>query len=287
LANRLRSLAGYQAMARCLGVPFSLCWIPSYDCNAAFTELFDTPGFGLVTTRERDAWSGEDALVCDSSLAFRQMWEKHLTNTIGWTDFMPLALDCLRELRPLARIRAQVDSFTRASDLASMPGVHIRWTDNRGLYGYWSKHHLDFEPAHISQLAGFASFIKDYLATNPTSGIFLGTDNQAVEGQMVRAFGERVRVYPKQYRRRLKLAWLRSPRLPVIVMERTSSIEEALVEMLLLARCRLIVGTYYSSFSEIAALWGNRPHLHVRGRVAVDSGLWTFMANSAQAVTDH
>jgi hypothetical protein len=40
---------------------------------------------------------------------------------------------------------------------------------------------------------------------------------------------------------------------------RTTSIGDALIDLMLLARCREIVGTYYSSFSEVSALIGDAP----------------------------
>lgn len=45
-----------------------------------------------------------------------------------------------------------------------------------------------------------------------------------------------------------------------IKLDRNSlgGMEEALVDLLVLSKCRLILGSYYSSFSEVAAAWGGK-----------------------------
>ena len=53
-------------------------------------------------------------------------------------------------------------------------------------------------------------------------------------------------------------------------MQRTSSIQDALAELLLLSECRLVVSTYYSSYGEIAALRGGRPLMQVQGNDCVE-----------------
>jgi hypothetical protein len=46
---------------------------------------------------------------------------------------------------------------------------------------------------------------------------------------------------------------------------RTTSIEDAVVELYLLSRCKRVVGTYWSSFGWLAALIGQVPFLRVEG----------------------
>ena len=53
---------------------------------------------------------------------------------------------------------------------------------------------------------------------------------------------------------------------------RTTDVSDALVEMLLLARCQHIIGTYYSSFSQVAALLGGIRLDRMEGVNAVENG---------------
>ncbi|MHC4324146.1 MAG: hypothetical protein ACYSUX_07725, partial [Planctomycetota bacterium] len=90
--------------------------------------------------------------------------------------------------------------------------------------------------------------------------IFLATDNEDVEKYMREIFAKHLITYPKRYSKHVKLACSTREQI-----QRTTSIEDALVEMLLLGRCRIITGTYWSSYSQFASFWGNIPFLEVRG----------------------
>lgn len=266
LANRLRALVGYQALSRCLKVPFYLCWVPDWACDAEFADLFELSEIDLITTAQIQSMEERgEVLLYDARLWFSTIWENHLKNTVPWDHFRGHVVACVRGLRVLPHIAHRVDEFSKRHHLHKAVAVHIRFTDNLYSYEHWSKHSPGFLPEHISTLEGFEHFIADSLRDNPMTKILLATDNKGMEQVMRRQFAGQLITYPKRYSGDAGWAFSRQQLKCPQRFQRASSIEEALVEMLLLGRCRVVAGTYWSSYSKFASFWGNTSYVEVRG----------------------
>lgn len=127
-----------------------------------------------------------------------------------------------RYLTPIAPIQKKIQELTsRFSELTI--GVHIRRTDNEN-----SKR---FSPDHL-----FIQKMQEELQQQPAVSFFLCTDDPAVEELMVKQFGDKVIIYEKQYTRR-----------------NIKGMQDALVELYCLSKTDRILGSYWSSFSEVAA----------------------------------
>ena len=270
LANRLRALVGYQALARSLGVPFFLCWIPGPECDAAFDRLFLNLEDALISTETLRRLAGQEGVVVyDRNVWFDRIWQDHARDTIRWETFCGHVSACLAQLKPAPMIAETAAAFVQRFGLESSAGVHIRLTDNVKEYRHWTRHASDFDPEHISEMVGFENFIKDRLTHNPSGKVFLATDNQQVERRMSRLFADRMVTYPKRFKRgiMLRLSGMTSRLAP----RRTSSVEDALIEMLILSRCGMTAGTYFSSFSKFSSILGTSHYLEVRGTRYVES----------------
>jgi hypothetical protein len=266
LANRLRALVGYQALSSCLKVPFYLCWIPDMACNIEFARLFNTSEIKLITAAEKQSMEDRhESLVYNANMWFSAIWENHVKNSVSWDYFRKRVVDHTKRLRPLPHIFNILGEFSKLHNLHEAVAVHIRLTDNVDCYERWSKYLPDFFPECISKLEGFERFIADSLRANPATKIFLATDNEDVEKCVSEIFAGHLITYPKRYRKQVKLTFSMQELRLQRQSQRTSSIEDALVEMLLLGRCRIIVGTYWSSYSQFASFWGDTPYLEVRG----------------------
>jgi hypothetical protein len=171
----------------------------------------------------------------------------------------------MRHLRVSPNIAHRVDEFSKRHHLHKAVAVHIRFTDNLYSYEHWSKHSNGFVPEHISTLEGFEHFIADSLRDDPMRKVLLATDNEHVEKAMRRQFAGQLITYPKRYSRHASRAFSRQQLKCSQQFQRASSIEDALVEMLLLGRCRVVAGTYWSSYSKFASFWGNTSYVEVRG----------------------
>jgi hypothetical protein len=244
LANRLRALVGYQALARLLNVPFYLCWASDPFCEARFEELFDTP-INLIDPRDLETLP--NATVFREGLWFDQIGNLPSANALNYRDYLAEVRHCLRQLTPHREWTRVVEDFSSRHGLADALGVHIRHTDNLNFYTRWAAESPDFDSRSISSLDGFMDAIRARIANMP---VFLSTDDAGLEGMFKRTFPGLI-TFPKRYH---------------TAGVRTTPIADALSEMLLLGRCCRIVGTYYSSFSKFSAIWGEVEYFEVRGR---------------------
>ena len=271
LANRLRALVGYQALSSCLKVPFYLCWVSDSTCDIEFAHLFDTSKIKLVTEAQKQSMEKRHkALAYSANTWFSTIWENHVKNSVPWGCFREQVVAHTKRLRLLPHIINRVDEFSKLHNLREAVAVHIRFTDNVDRYQHWSEHSPGFLPERISKLEGFERFIRDSLRAYPTMRIFLSTDNKDVEKYMREIFREHLITYPKRYRRQVGWTFSEQKLKCQCQFQRTSSIADALIEMLLLGRCRVIAGTYWSSYSKFASFWGNTSYLEVHGSQYVE-----------------
>jgi len=146
-------------------------------------------------------------------------------------------------------------------------------TDNLEAHAVWKRREPNFDMARVSEVEGFERFIQDRVVDGELERVFLATDNADVEARLRARFPDAIVVYPKRYRAasrsRLSLRTLR--RQPVL--QRTSIIGEALIEMLLLSRCSRIVGTYWSSFAHVSAVWSGVPFSEIQGEELCENEL--------------
>jgi hypothetical protein len=262
LGNRLRALIGYEALSRVRRCRFCVCWIPDVACEAEFTELFEPPGFTLVSGDESRALrASETTCTYTDRTWFHDIWREHAPD-VPWMTFLKEVRASLDRLTPIADIRDAVISFRAAHQLSDALGVHIRHTDNVEVYARRPPTSVGVDPRRLSRVEGFVQVIGAHIATMP---VFLATDNPAIERMCRAQFGESLVTYPKRY----TTEWSRAEDagLPRPGPVRTSAVRDGLLEMLLLASCRRIVGTYYSSFSKFAAVWGGVDYLEMAGDV--------------------
>jgi hypothetical protein len=256
LANRLRALVGYQALSECLDLKLSLLWTADTFCNAEFRDLFEPSVPVLTPERWRENLSSR---LCTAPDWFHDIWRDHLSTTVAWPDFLRIALQKLSALEPRDVLARTADTFASKHGLSGMLGVHIRYTDNVVAYRSIARSDGGFNTKRISSMQGFVDEIGRYVSGG--GGVFLATDNPDVEQFLRRRFGARILTYSKDYFAQSACTL------------RTSTVSEALIEMLLLGRCAAILGTYYSSFSKLSAIWAGVPYYEVNGRDCVQYDL--------------
>jgi hypothetical protein len=143
----------------------------------------------------------------------------------------------LAPLVPTASIRLEVDAFCSRCGGRTI-GVHIRRTD--------------FEFQHLSPTAEFIACMRAEVTADPSTRLFLATDDPSEETHLRAAFGDRVLTRPKQFDR-----------------ARPEGVRDALIDLLILARTRRIIGGWSSSFSETAAEIGRVERIVIGRRSAV------------------
>lgn len=255
LANRLRALVGYMAMSHVLEQPCYLCWVSDAYCDAEFTDLFVTPPtIKLITQLQKDEMeSDQSCAIYTSDVWFYEIWKTHMSSLINANEFCRLANTYLRELLPVSSITDAVNKFSHQYSIPTLPGIHIRLTDNVSQFKIWKDRSPYFKPENISKIEGFEHFIRDVPKQEGNLQLFLATDNQSIERHLKASFPGQIITYPKRFRSDKKRRFSWKQQRFESQLQRTSSIKEALIELLILSQCKTIVGTYWSSYSQISA----------------------------------
>jgi len=266
LANRLRALCGFRALAELEQRAFYLVWETGPTCEADFSELFEAPKLAQIRRSEIDARvSSERATVYTDSEWYDRIWERHAKDTHSWEAFRGAAYSMVKQLEPVPSIAGEVRAFAEEHALEDATGLHVRWTDNLQEYDVWEKHAPSFRREHVSRIEGFVRFLRESPPGPPPRRVFLATDNPSVESALAKSFDGELITFPKTYSR--EYAWKFSLRRlrPFKQLRRTTSMREALIDLLLLSRCRVIAGTYFSSFGELASLLGTHELYTIKG----------------------
>lgn len=258
LCNRLKCLVSSQRIAQRTGRHLQLHWPANDRCGATFGDLFDTSfdevsalpdapivdRYGFIEERSnaptlilhtwRFALTQEEWTSGESTLDF-QYGEELAQRSIA-RDIHRL----LCGLRPIPEIAERVATVVATEFSSDVIGVHVRRGD----------HALAIA---ASPDAAFERLLRHQVAVRPRSRIFIASDCASVRERLARQFGDRV-FYIKDATSDRGLA---------------SSIQTALVELLLLAKCHQLLGSQSSTFTEVAWwLGGWRPiqiALEIRG----------------------
>lgn len=262
LCNRLRVLVSALIQAELMGRPCHLLWWPRMSCNCRFDDLFEptpvlrvvpywyirvTKYFGLSPFANSINVSNGQIITQDSLAAMNYMVDTHALEKYSvlyfkdcYSDFMPYDMSPnVYSQKVTQYLQLLLPKRSIAKRLLSLPstaiGVHIRRGDNR-------------VSSEMSRVDDFITEMKRCVKQQPDIVFFVATDDPAVEVELKRVFAAKIITFPKSsYARSNKIA-----------------IQEALIDLLLLSRCKRILGSYYSSFSDYASLF-NRAELYKVG----------------------
>lgn len=254
LGNRMRAIASGATVARALDMELVVVWQPDDHCDCRFADLFDYAGpvedaalmdaaardgaqivdLMQVPPEERDArrlriFGGQDVYV-RSAFALNS----GLTNWAAENHF-------LQALRPRSEILSLVASVRSPNDLS----VHVR------MVGGTAHEHLPFEArgnwsdedhAKIDKwrrLSGYERFIRRIEALEDEAeigSIFVAADNPDAYLAFEERFGTRVAFLEREVYDRSK-----------------EQLMYALADAILLGRAPRLLGSTWSSFTELAA----------------------------------
>ena len=273
LANRMLGLASAMAAARLLRLRLAVYWVPGEGFSEeGFAELFandldlcddsryeaalgggapiGSQWFGVADEPPGPHFDAVRALreIRRRGLVFDEAWEplEALLARRGVAEAPGLARHtrrCLRELRPAPAIECRVAAFA-GSRFAGRPvlGVHIRRGD-----ALVCRRSALFRSSRDED---FAAAIEARLSQDPSLLVFLATDCEATQEAFAGRFGERLCFADKDF---VPSEW-RAPK---------DGQASALVDLLLLARTRSVLGTRGSTFGSLAALLGRVPYRSV------------------------
>ncbi len=228
LANRLRSLVSGICLAEDCSASLVIHWSPSDPaCAASFEALFDVstlPSF--VSLSSLPLLKYFECLSSDQMEFARTHWDRSkplLLKSYGHFHTEDMVRWCthLRTLRARPEFYKTLGERLPPLDPGSFLGVHIRRGDNE----------------KAIQMSPYSKFVARLEKENKV--FVVATDDLAVQKDLMQRFPGRV--------------WF-----PSKVLNRTTEegMKEALIDFLALSTCKHILGSMYSSFNEIAALYG-------------------------------
>lgn len=240
LSNRIRALASASVLSEVLCKDIRLCWIPNYSCPSSLSDLFDPAricsciGINILNPIDyRRAISVCKSFYEDRSLfSAWNYWELFVKDhgVVDWVQYYDLYKDRLRKifsnLSPgiIDRANQLYEKFAGRRFI----GVHMRGTD--------FKEHYE-KVYHGRRLPTANDFVIELNKYSNEYALFVCSDDD----EMLREFSKSCtrsficndHVYHKDRYRK-------------------TSVADSLVDLVVLSRCDLVLGTFGSSFSEMA-----------------------------------
>jgi hypothetical protein len=259
LANRLRVVMSGIVLAQATDARLRIVWFQDHALHAPFGGLFEPIAVPHVVLREARGWGD---LLLDrprrknlclprlyQMVAFRScLYERTVGNLqkgyfdfhawveknkrvylASFVDFMPFTSEEFnRVLVPCEALAERVNE--RVAHFAPHTiGVHVRRTDNAVS--------ISKSPIEL-----FFRQLDEAIAEDGSVAIYLATDSEEVKREMRRRYGSRVLTADNRADR-----------------SSLAGIQEGLVDLYTLARTHRILGSFGSSFSEMAAFIGQTP----------------------------
>ncbi len=252
LANRMRAINSAAALAIKNNMPLNIIWVKDRGINARFTDIFEIPRKQDVTLREPDFSIHNLRLTIHYPLYMSiikfllKTFEKNVfilnKPNEGLHDFDSISSDGAyiaaynefynSELVPdifkpkekiLIKIREINETFSE-----NTYGMHIRRTDNFAS--------INSSPSNL-----FDEKIQSILELEPDALFFVASDSDDEKNRLIKEFpGKIITNFFEVSRSKLE------------------GIENAVVDMFLLGETKKIYGSFWSSFSEMAAKIGKK-----------------------------
>ena len=262
LGNRLRSLASAATLAERAGRHLRIIWKPDHHCNANFYDLFDkSMSFDVYETINKKELSNNRIRIYNymepelGAVKYEEInhdTDKHIYIKSAYILSSKLVKESyiasfLRNLVPSRPVRKIIDSFP---DMSNCIGVHVR---NRS-----PKTEIDIRPNEypsdgMKNLVKYRNSAKPDVfirkmqqiqAKDPDACFFVSSDNEASKLAIQRSFGtDRVWILEGSCDDRA-----------------INCLQKALAELYILGRTKMLLGSFWSSFSEVGGLLvGKRP----------------------------
>ncbi len=138
----------------------------------------------------------------------------------------------IKKFKPSKEIKKEVEKYTKKYDFKNMIGVHVRRTD------------FQTSPDGRGKISDNMTFFKrmnEFVKKDNSIKFFLCTDSKETEKEFKKIFGEKIISSHKS-------DWN---------MSSYQASKDSLVDLLLLSKTKNILGTYLSTFTEIAWWFGN------------------------------
>ena len=241
LCNRLRAINSALCVARLTKHALRVFWKTDPEMNCGFASLFEEP----VGFKVKDV--GREGLLMHAFFSTRNVFTRlqgdgaEVVARVGkasplriWSrgaflEFYRPEVPDYSWLRPLPSINKEVLRHFESFGPDAI-GLHILRTDND-------------MAIKMSPLALFIDKIEEHLSAQADQRFFVATDDEPTKAALRRRFGDHI--YTRE---------------DIVRREAAGGVQDAVVDLFLLSKCRQIYGSYRSSFSDVAADIGCKPY---------------------------
>lgn len=241
LCNRMRTIVSAAELAEMMNRKVVVVWTSDVSLNASFDSLFEHLPFRVIDVKlgsvgQRFIWH-----ICkllgyhfyDDSWIYANAREKPFERWLPQMKMTAPYIHCSCDIIKnhgdygMFAISKVLQKYVMRKDGEEMIGIHIRRADNEMSIRY-------------SPISLFVEKIKEELCKDSQVKFYLATDDPNEEEILCKMFPNNIVVYKKQS------------------LDRNNplAIKDAVIDLANLASCRKIYGSYWSSFSDVAALWG-------------------------------
>jgi len=250
LCNRMRVIVGAISLAQKMRKELTIIWTQDATLNARFSDLFEPIPYKMVEC-PLDSWrykalyhwykDVKHCMILDdqwiSANARGKDYDTWKAKIESSNLFLLINLDILFDgdytvLKPKMSV---IKALNNVNCDHNTIGLHIRRTDNANAVKY-------------SPTSLFYAKVEEELKVNPQMKFYLATDDPNEEKTFIDRFGESIIIYQKHSLDRNN---------PI-------AIKDALVDLYNLSHCSKIFGSYWSSFSDTAALWSGIEKIELR-----------------------
>jgi hypothetical protein len=258
ISNRVKCLISVWRLSEKYNRKLILYWPLNHTCGAKFSDLFENK-INQIGEEELNRINKKDIQIFGSDLvAIRDCQKKYMISGTFRLLLTPNELskypglikegidlkfsdipeevkrniiEYLKKLEPLKSIKKELNSFQKKYNLKSMVGVHIR----RGDFA-----DRPTSPGKVSSDEKFIERMNELIKEKPETRFFLCTDSKEMEEKLETIFPGKIIKFTKTSLKRTDVR----------------ATQEGLIDLLLLSKTKQILGTYRSTFTEMAWWFG-------------------------------
>ena len=241
LGNRMRAIVGAYDLSKKMNRELVVVWTRDITLNEKFSNIFEEIPCRVIECQLNTLFYKFLYRLLKYVLRYRIIDDSFVvrnckSQSITWTKPMVndnlFIVSCenitLSEDFSILKLNKMLkEKIPFRIDRDKTIGIHIRRVDN--------EKSIKYSPSTL-----FFDKIDEKLRLEPSTRFYLATDDSDEEKAFINKYGDSIIVYHKSSLDR----------------NNPMAIHDAAIDLYLLSCCKEIYGSYYSSFSDTAALWG-------------------------------
>lgn len=267
LCNRLRALLSGMLLAQISGRELVLIWENDCHCECIFSDLFDNSGFEVYNSiNEIMDWEdiyvynymeNEDNPAKTRRINYNIKKDLYIKTAyvlenyeLNWKD----ENEMFKKLVIKGEINKKIDDYARLFGISGCVGFHIRsqMPNQKNKFDSnenWKKESHE-KIVHWRKMSSYSRFslVIDKILKRKLIPIFIATDEKENIIKLKQKYSNNIYYVEREVFDRSK-----------------EEIQYALIDLVLLSRCREIYGSYWSSFSEVAHRLSGKKEINYSG----------------------